>query len=184
MTIQGKIATYLHEVHCLTFSRLLGIQNRELRNLQPKQLVAVFSCFTNITVSEDLRSIQPLSEDEKVKTILSEINKMYQDYQKIECEKMLDTGTNYDCHYDLLGYVEKWCDCANVEDCKFLLQTMAKEKEIFLGEFVKALLKINNISAEMEKVAELIGDIDFLSNLRQIPSLTLKYVVTNQSLYL
>ena len=184
LTLQGKIATHLHEVHCLTFSRLLGIQDGCIRSLQPKQLVSVFSCFTNITVSEDLRSIHPLTEDEKVKTILSEINKMYQDYQKVECEKMLDTGTNYDCHYDLLGYVEKWCDCENVEDCKFLLQTMAKEKEIFLGEFVKALLKINNISAEMEKVAELLGDVDFLSNLRQIPSLTLKYVVTNQSLYL
>jgi superfamily II RNA helicase len=184
LTIQGKIATHLHEIHCLTLARLLSIQNGGLRNLEPKQLVAIFSCFTNITVSEDLRSIQPLTEDEKVKTILLEINKMYQDYQNIECENILDTGTNYDCHYDLLGYVEKWCDCENIEDCKILLQTMAKEKEIFLGEFVKALLKINNISAEMEKVAELVGDIDFLSHLRQIPFLTLKYVVTNQSLYL
>ena len=35
----------------------------------------------------------------------------------------------------------------------------------------------------MEKVAEITGDMDFLSKLRDIPQLTLKYVVTNQSLY-
>ena len=57
------------------------------------------------------------------------------------------------------------------------------EKEIFLGEFVKAILKINNIASEMEKIAELLGDMNFLSVLKQIPQLTLKYVATNQSLY-
>ena len=54
---------------------------------------------------------------------------------------------------------------------------------MFLGEFVKALLKINNIASEMEKIAEANVKIDFLSKLRAIPILTLKYVATNQSLY-
>jgi hypothetical protein len=63
------------------------------------------------------------------------------------------------------------------------LQTLEAEKEIFLGEFVKALLKINTISCELEKVAEMIGNIELLSKLREIPQLTLKYIATNQSLY-
>ena len=67
--------------------------------------------------------------------------------------------------------------------CKFLLQKLASEKEIYLGEFVKALLKITNISSEMEKIAELVGNIEFLSRLKEIPNMTMKYVVTNQSLY-
>ena len=180
LTLQGKIATNLREVHCLVFARLLS----SVKNLDSKQLIALFSCFTNITVSEDLKSINPVTEDKTVKNILREIKKMYDEYQSLETEKRLDTGTDYHYHYDLLGYVEKWCECEKVEDCKFLLQTMAQEKEIFLGEFVKALLKINNIAAEMEKIAEMIGDIAFLSKVREIPGFTLKYVVTNQSLYL
>ena len=64
-----------------------------------------------------------------------------------------------------------------------MLQKLGEEKQIFLGEFVKALLKINNIANEMEKIAELTGNISFLSKLKEIPVLTLKYVVTNQSLY-
>ena len=60
---------------------------------------------------------------------------------------------------------------------------MVQEKGIFLGEFVKAVLKINNISSEIEKVAEMIGNVTLLSKIRQIPGLTMKFVVTNQSLY-
>ena len=64
------------------------------------------------------------------------------------------------------------------------MQKIANEKEIFLGEFVKALLKINNIAAELEKVAEYIGNIELLHKLKEIPQKTLKYVATNQSLYI
>ena len=60
---------------------------------------------------------------------------------------------------------------------------MGGKKQIFLGEFVKALLKINNISCEFEKIAEMTGNILLLSKLKKIPNMTLKYVVTNQSLY-
>ena len=35
----------------------------------------------------------------------------------------------------------------------------------------------------MEKIAEENGNIEFLNTLREIPILTMKYVATNQSLY-
>jgi hypothetical protein len=35
----------------------------------------------------------------------------------------------------------------------------------------------------MEKIAELLGDIELLSILKQVPKLTLKFVATTQSLY-
>jgi len=181
LSIQGILATHIREVHCLVFSKL--INNNTLVNLDTKQLVAIFSCFTNITVPEDLISNIPNSKDHKVQELLLEIKGMYQYYCDIESKNEINSGIDYTIHYDLLNYVERWCDCENVQDCKLLLQDIAIEKEIFLGEFVKALLKINNISNELEKIAELIGNIAFLSKLREIPNITLKYVVTNQSLY-
>jgi hypothetical protein len=86
-------------------------------------------------------------------------------------------------HYDLLVYVDEWYEAKSADQCKIILEQLSEEKGIFLGEFVKALLKINNISCEMEKVAEMTSNIAFLSKLREIPQMTLKYVVTNQSLY-
>jgi hypothetical protein len=146
-------------------------------------LVSLFSIFTNINVPEDYKAICPKSSDEEVQKSAILLSDMYSEYQNKELKYNINTGFDYTLHYDLLNYIEEWCICENVESCKLVLQKIGAEKEIFLGEFVKALLKINNISCEMEKIAEMTGNIAFLSKLKEIPLMTLKYVVTNQSLY-
>ena len=181
LTQKGHIATHLREVHCLVFADL--IDKEILDDLTSRQLVSIFSCFTNVSVQDELKSLLPNSDNKTVQNMIVKIKEMYDEYQQKELSSSINTGTDYNIHFDLLDYVIKWCDCENIEECKFLLQTLEKEKGIFLGEFVKALLKINNISSEMEKVAELTGNIQFLSKLKEIPTMTLKYVVTNQSLY-
>jgi hypothetical protein len=80
--------------------------------------------------------------------------------------------------------MELWVSCSSETECRGLLQRLEKEKGIFLGEFVKAVLKIVNIGAEMEKIAEMTGNMDLLSRLKEIPGLIMKYVATNQSLYI
>jgi superfamily II RNA helicase len=181
LTQKGHIATHLREVHCLVFSEI--IDKKMLDDLSSRQLVAIFSCFTNVSVHDEMKELFIKSNDKIVKDIIIEINEMYDEYQAKELKNNINTGTDYEIHFDLLDYVVKWCECDCIEDCKFLLQNLEKEKGIFLGEFVKALLKINNISCEMEKIAELTGNIYLLSKLKEIPTITLKYVVTNQSLY-
>jgi hypothetical protein len=108
---------------------------------------------------------------------------MYQKQSNIEIKNMIETGIDYSMHFDLIDYIIKWCECENDVDCKLILQQISTEKDIFLGEFVKAILKINNITAEMEKIAEMLGDIELLSILKKVPQLTLKFVATTQSLY-
>jgi superfamily II RNA helicase len=181
LTLKGKMASHLREVHCLVFARLL--EDGILYKLSPVQLIALFSCFTNISVQNGVEDFTPYTEDMVVKDIINTINNMFSDYQQTEVDYLINPGADYNIHYDLLEYVEQWTQCEDVETCKLLLQRLGEEKGIFLGEFVKALLKINNISAEMEKIAEMTGNIEFLSKLREVPNLTLKFVVTNQSLY-
>jgi len=181
LTLKGKLASQLREIHCLVFSHF--IYDKSIDNFSPKQLVSLFSCFTNIKVQEDFKDQSPQSDDNKVNETVIKLSKMYNNYQDKETNYDINSGTDYYIQYDLLKYCDEWCDAQTVEECKLLLQKIAEEKQIFLGEFVKALLKINNISSEMEKIAELIGNTELLYKLQQIPIMTLKYVVTNQSLY-
>lgn len=181
LTMLGKTASQIHEIHCLVFAKLF--EDKTLDTLSSKQLVALFSCFTNIRVQEDVRDIVPRSVDQLVNNIVNDIVNAYNDYRNKELAMNINTGFDYEIHYDLLNYVEKWCDSDCIEDCKLILQEIGEKKDVFLGEFVKALLKINNISSEFEKIAEMNGNIAFLSKLKEIPNMTLKYVVTNQSLY-
>ena len=183
LTLKGRIATHLKEVHCLIFAEM--IESSKFRLFEAKELVGILSCFTNISVSEDKRAISCSTEhtNTNVKKTVMELSDMYQKQSNLEAQNRIDTGIDYSIHFDLIDYVIKWCECDSEITCKQLLQQLGEEKEIFLGEFVKAILKINNITAEMEKIAETLGDVEFLSVLKQVPHLTLKYVATNQSLY-
>ena len=106
----------------------------------------LFSIFTNISVQDDLKDNFPKTADEELLNIINNVVKMYDDYSMKEVSHKINTGIDYNIHYDLLSYIEKWCDCCDVEECKLVIQELNDEKQIFLGEFVKALLKINNIS--------------------------------------
>ena len=108
---------------------------------------------------------------------------MYNKHQDFETTEMIQTGIDYQYHFDLVDATHDWCKAENATECKYVIQKLEENKSIFLGEFVKAILKINNISSEMEKIAESLGDISLLSKLQEIPQLTQKFVATNQSLY-
>ena len=181
LTSKGSIATCLREIHCLPFANF--ISSGRIAELTTEQLIALFSCFTNVTVSDQLKAVTPYSNDKSFMEFMLDFSKEYQRYEDLEVRRGIQTGMDYSIHYDLMNYVDKWCVTSSAEECKQFLQMLAQEKEIFLGEFVKALLKINNISTEMERVAEMRGDMEFLKKLKEIPVLTMKYVVTNQSLY-
>lgn len=181
LSVRGFIATHLREIHCLVFSKFL--EENQFDSLDAKQLIGIFSCFTNVTVADDKKSLAPAYTNRDLQEIMGRVASLYDYYQDFETLKQVNTGIDYSMHYDLIDYAIAWAECESAPDCKLILQKLEKEKDVFLGEFVKAILKINNIANEMEKIAESIGNIALLSKLREIPALTQKFVATNQSLY-
>jgi len=181
LTTKGMIATHLKESHCLVFSELF--ESNVFDKLDSVQIVMLLSCLTNIVVRDEFKNYIPRTEDNTIKDLIFKVKNKYNNYIEKETQLHINSGIEYVFHYDLINYVDKWCYCENAEQCKELLYKLAEEKEIFLGEFVKALLKIANICSEFEKIAELVGNMCLLSKLKEIPVMIMKYVVTNQSLY-
>ena len=181
LTLKGKIACQLRETNCLVFSQLF--EENMFDKLDSIQIVMLLSCLTNIVVKDDVKDYIPKIMDNNTKDILFKVRNMYDKFLNKETQLNINSGLDYTFHFDLLNYVDKWCLAENIEDCKKILYDLENEKEIFLGEFVKGILKINNICGEFEKIAEMIGNIALLSKLKEIPNMLLKYVVTNQSLY-
>ena len=183
LTEKAIVAMQLQEVHCLALAELY--ENMDgFRNISDKQLACLFSCFTNISIPEDKRLSIPDCRDNDVRTALKKYSDYLNKYYDLECEYQVDTGSDYTLHYELIDYIAEWCDADNEIKCKNLIIKIKNEKEIFLGEFVKAILKINNIAAEFEKISESLQNINLLQKMKNIPVLTQKYVATNQSLYI
>jgi hypothetical protein len=168
-------------VHPLAMTDLYYGTNK-FASLDSAQLAGLFSCFYPLNVSDEFRTYKCSY------TAMSEITMQMKEhldrYLKCEEDALLLTGANYEIAYDLLPYVIQWCDSPDEVTCKLIIQTVKDHVGIFIGEFVKALLKVNAITQEFERVCERTNDFVLLAKLRMIPLLTLKYIATSQSLYL
>jgi superfamily II RNA helicase len=180
ITSKGRIAAQLQEVHPLAMADLYINTNR-FASLDSAQLAGLFSCFYPFNVSDELR-VHVCGNS--IRDITLHMKKLLDQYLKAEQDAFLITGANYDIAYDLVPFVIRWCDSSDEETCRVIIQDVKKYTGCFIGEFVKALLKVNAIAQEFERVCEIDQNIVLLEKLRAIPELTLKYIATSQSLYL
>ena len=149
----------------------------------PQQLAGLFACFINISIPDDLKLNIPSTVFPKLNQVSSQISTLMNYFHDMELKYNIDSGSIYEKSFDLQQPVINWCNSEDEIGCKEILQDIKKDYQIFLGEFIKGLLKINNIAAEVERAAEAVQQIALVEKLRVIPSITLKYVATNQSLY-
>ena len=179
LTERGVAASLIQEVHCLVFAEI--IEQKQLENFSPVELASVFSCFSYCSISD--RRPKPINVSKKIADMIEEISLRYNDYYQIEMDYRMDAGDRYEMHYEFCDIVVEWCSAGTETECKKIYQKL-KERGVFLGEFIKAILKINNIANEFEKVCEKLQQVELLDKIKDIGPLTLKSVVSNQSLYL
>jgi superfamily II RNA helicase len=183
LTKKGIVAMNIQEVHPLVFGDIYDTCDF---NISASELVGLLSCFTSISMPDDLRLSIPGNElvNPNVKIMAKRLNNTMTKYYNLEDEYELNSGADFNLHFELIDYMIEWCNATNETTCHKLITDMKTTKELFLGEFIKCILKINNIAKELETVCTLLDNFSLLQKVKQIPELTLKYVVTNQSLYI
>jgi superfamily II RNA helicase len=186
-TTSGKIASCLAEVHPLIMTQVL-VDTNYFEYLSCRQLIGIFSCFTDVKVTLELRASIPRCADEPVNKVVNTLRGLTETYERAEQDLSVFTGTRYDemLMFDMIQYAMDWTDCTTEQECKYFIQSVISEKGISVGDFTKAMMKIVTISRELENVCETVfagSQLDLLYKLRQIEGLVLKYVLTSQSLY-
>jgi superfamily II RNA helicase len=147
------------------------------------ELAAFFSCFTNVNVDGSVKNPMPKCGYEQTTQMMKNAYHQLDHYYNEEVRTNIFSGECYDIQFDIADEVIEWCKLEDDASCKAFLAKIQKEKGIFLGEFTKAILKINAMANEMGKIADMLGDVDVQHTLKQIGPLTLKSVCTSQSLY-
>ena len=148
--------------------------------------MALFSCFTNVSIGDEQKLYYPTAIDghERLAAVTGKMGGLLDQYRDLEDERGVDSGESYEYHYDLQTYAIDWCSAQDEIESRAVIDRLKQESGLFLGEFVKALLKINNIAAEFQTACEAFNEVALLAKLKDIPPLILKYVATNQSLYI
>ena len=182
LTSRGIIGANIQETHSIVTAELFD--RKKFNDLTAIELICVFSCFANVPIPEDQRSpnVRNKKIPEKAKHIIDIIFNFYNEIQDIELQYNLEYK-NENLQYELCELLHAWSLAETELTCKQIFQ-LAKERGISVGVFVKAILKINNIASEFEKICEIQSNLKLLEQIKKIPQLTLKSVVTNQSLYI
>ena len=142
------------------------------------------SCFTSLTIKDKYKLYQPDDScSSNLKDAAKQIEQLFYKYGSLEEKNKLDARTEWELNFDIMNTMIEWCHANSEIECKKIIQNLQNDKEVFLGEFVKALLKITNIVREMKQVAALLCNIELENKLELCNEKILKYVITTQSLY-
>ena len=183
LTVKGKIACNIHEIHCLVISDI--ISSGCLNKLNVAELVSILSIFTDIRLSNNdkINFINETKATDDVKNIVIKIQNLLNKYHDDITSYKINTTENYDIHYDMCDYMYNWCRVDNEEECHAIYKD-AKQWNISVGDFIKCIKKINNISEEMQKACIEQENLELLQLLKQVSIYTQKSIATNQSLYI
>lgn len=178
----GIIASQIQEAHPLVLSKVM-IETEYFKDFTARELTSLFSCFICISLPEDTKINEPKTNSELVNKVSLDMKNKLLHFERKELATNIDSGVSYNICFDLQQEMLDWVQADNEDKCKEILE-MAKQKGVFTGEFIKAILKINNIADEFVKICETINHIELLEKIKEIPNKTLKYIITNQSLYI
>lgn len=178
--VRADIARNIKEAHPLMMTDLF----EKFSMCDAIELAAFFSCFTNINVADEVKNGSPKCEYTRALQLIEMACERLDHYYNEEVRTNIFSGADYHIQFDLADDIIKWCELSNERECENFLAKLQTEKGIFIGEFVKAVLKINALAKEMEKICEICGLSDVQHTLSQIGELTMKSVCTSQSLYI
>ena len=176
------MASKIAEVHPLIWTNCIWNKWDFMLGFEVKQIVGILSCLTDIKVGQDHKIYVPKTANSFVKNRIIELQEEYSKYFDMECLREMRTGIDYEnvLNFDIIDEAMEWCDCSCEEECKLFIQTRLFEKEIGIGDFTKAMMKIATIAKEFQTCCD---NIEWQYKLTQIDDLVLKYIATTQSLY-
>jgi superfamily II RNA helicase len=176
LTEKGIIASQIQEAHSLALTEIIP----DLVNYEPHEIVSILSTFTEVSIPDDDK-IHMNRVPESILQILQKTKDTYDKYQDIELENRISSSYSYRLQYDTCGFMMDWCQSVDEQQCKYIIQEAFK-CGIYLGSFTKSILKINNLVREIQgSLGE--DSIELKNKLSKVEELTLKFMITNQSLY-
>lgn len=184
LTEKGLIATQFQEIPSVAFADFFLKQKELLNLISTREFITLFSVFTNIRLCDEDRvhDFNTLNISDNNKKLFKKIQGTLNFWSTIEA----DFGhkcDQYEIQFDIAEIVYKWTSVENERDAVEIFREL-DYWGIFIGDFVKAILKINTIADEVKKVATLTENLALLEKMNEISKLTLKSVITNHSLYL
>ena len=183
---KGMLALQIREAHPLALAETIA-EHGWCAEVGAAQLAALISCQAGIPLPRGegpTEAMRPCSGDSTVDALASTFSAKLHEYDRLEREYGLDSGEAYEINFSGMKAVMQWCNADSETACKAAIAQISIDTGAGIGAFTKALLKICNIAAEIQKGGDATGRLGLAETASKVPELLLKYVATAQSLYI
>ena len=175
-TKKGIVAMEINECNELIFTEMIfrGV----LDNLTFPEIVSVISSFINEKDSGNgNRYISDLDTTDNVIIALKEIEKIGIYFQNLEDEYQIYIDTDYNIYLDFIETSYIWASGGTIAD-------VYQYTQIYDGNFVKAIMRINNICENLMNICKSIERYDICSKLEGYNEKLIRNITGNNSLYI
>ena len=169
MTLKALIASQINDVSPILLTEMLC--DKVFDGLTPQEIVGILGIFIKEHREEEYKFDGTPVIKERVEQVKEIINKIE------TIEKIYNiTSTDLDISFDFIDVAYEWSNGKEIND---LLTDKLME-----GNFIKGILKINNIVNSLKSISIVSGEISTIPALYEIEKLLIRDVVSVDSLYI
>ena len=175
ITTKGIIAMGINECQELVFTEMLfkGL----LDKLEFPEIVGVLSVFINEKdQSGEERYISDLKIPKNMIDVLKEIKNISEYFINLEDKKELYIGSDYKLYFDFIEPSYIWASGKSINE-------VYQYTNVYDGNFVKAIMRINNICENLMDVCKSIEKYDLCSKLENYNQILIRDITSINSLY-
>lgn len=182
VTLKGIIASHINEINEILLTEI--IYAKILDKLNGCEIAAILSIFLTTKCNLDYMSVNEsnlytLNISNNLYDAIKKIIELNQYFSDLEYAKELNgTNTNWLINFDLIEYVWLWVNGKNFNELGI------KEDNICIGNFIKDILRLDNILETLEIILKIINKNNIVSRIQPMHSKLIRGFVSNQSLYL
>ena len=175
ITKKGIVARGINECQELIFTEMIfrGL----LDDLDFPEIIAVLSVFINEKEGGEEKYISDINISNNVTYVLKELNKVCDHFMKIEDDSQLYIGSDYRLYLDFIELAYIWASGGTIHD-------IYKNTNMYDGNFVKAIMRINNICENLMDICKNIERFDLITKLENYNQLLIRDITTINSLYI
>ena len=175
ITVKGIIAMGINECNELVFTEM--ILKGLLDNLEFPEIIAVLSTFINEKdQGGDERYISGLKIPKNVSNVLKSVSDIAEYYIKLEEKHMLYIDSDYKLYLDFVEPSYIWASGKSINE-------VYQYTSVYDGNFVKAIMRINNICENLMEICKSIERYDICSKLEGYHEILIRDITSINSLY-
>ena len=169
LTINGIIAAHVNDCNCFILTEMFI--HKLFHNLSCPEIVGLLAIFVDDKEEYNISDI----ENTKIKNCIKKVISIIEKFNFIENE-IHYFNNDWNIYYSFVNIAYCWTNDGNYFD-------ICKKGNTYEGNFVRNILKINNIVDNLIRICYIYNDLSILNILEQINHLIVKDIVLNVSLY-